>query len=107
MRSEFVEHVDPSYEKWTKFERSLPVECFVPYKRYFGNFPNNIDIDKLKEITMTRDEALSKGLNPEKTIYITTFGSIFKGVYDKWVMSTCNYAVINALRQEELMRQNK
>lgn len=113
--SEFVSHRTKKYFGLELTEISVPIECWVDYKLKFGHFPSNVDVEKLKEITMTREEALAiaseKGLDQDdfvkKHIYKTTFGSIMFGIYGKWVMSTCNYALLHAVRTEELARKEK
>lgn len=103
--SEFVSHQTKKYFGLELYEKSIPIEAWVPYKQKFGHYPSNIDVDKLKEITMTREESLMNGLNPKDNIYSTKFGSLIFGIYGKWVTVTCNYALLEAVRKEELIRE--
>lgn len=99
--SEFVSHLTPAYAKLNTHEQSIPVECCVDFKRAFGHFPTDLDLEKLDQITMTRAEAKDLKLDPDKVIYKTIFGSVFKGLHGRWVMSTCQYAVMQAIRKAE------
>jgi hypothetical protein len=101
--SEFVSHTTKKYLGLELYERSVPIECWVDYKRIFGHFPSDINVGKLKELTMTREEAVEKQIDV-KNIYTTTFGSLIFGIYGKYVTSTCNYALIHVVRTEELSR---
>ena len=70
LKSEFTLHY--------YYDNSIPIECWVDYKKKIGHFPgelNPIDIDKLNQLTKTREEC-SHG----ESIYSTLFGFIITGI---------------------------
>ena len=107
LTSEFVSHTTKKYSGLEMYEKSVPLEVWVDYKFIFGHFPENVNVETLKKLTMTREEAVESKMNPDKDIYTTTFGSLIFGIYGKWVTSTCNYALLHAVRTEELMRKEE
>lgn len=107
MTSEFVSHRTKKYYGLELYEKSVPLEVWVDYKYIFGHFPENVNVETLKRLTMTSEEAIELKMNPDKDIYTTTFGSLIFGIYGKWIPSTCNYALLQAVRTEELMRKKE
>ena len=101
--SEFVSHLTKKYLGLEVCEKSVPIECWVDFKQKFGHFPSNVNLESLKQLTMTREEAIEKKIDPSN-IYTTTFGSLKLGIYGKWVSVTCNYALLCMVREEELKR---
>jgi hypothetical protein len=99
LRSEFVSHQDKVYKYLNRFETSIPIECWVDYRRQYGHYPENIDVNVLKELTRTRDEPESKF-----PLYETTYLVPIKTLDDKWTVSSCQSAVWYVIRKEELLR---
>lgn len=104
LSSEFILHKGVEYNRLSEYEISFPIECWVDYKRKYGKFPENIDINKLNEITMTREEATSKDL---PNIYKTIFSKPTKDDNNDFVFTSCRSAVMYAIRKEELNRKQK
>lgn len=98
----FVLHEGEKYDKLSSYETSMPIECWVEYKRKFGHFPSNIDIDILNNITLTKKEAL-----PTDKIYRETFGRLARDHNGEPVIVTCRSSVMYAIREEELRRINQ
>ena len=106
LQSGFVDHTDIKYKYLNRFNQSIPIECWVDYKRTFGHYPENIDIELLNEITITNKEAEVKGKSIDK-VFNTRFLCLIKGIHDRYTISTCQYAVMYAIRKEELERLSK
>ena len=96
--SEFVLHKGDKYDKLNDYEISIPIECWVDYKRKFGQFPKNVNVELLNKITMTREEANDDSVN---NIYKTTCGNITRDINDDVVIIS---AVMDVIRLEELCR---
>jgi len=99
--SEFVLHKGDKYDKLNDYEISIPIECWVDYKRKFGQFPKNVNVELLNKITMTREEANDDSVN---NIYKTTCGNITRDINDDVVIISCRSAVMDVIRLEELCR---
>jgi hypothetical protein len=102
MESEFVFHEGSKYDSLKQFEVSMPIECWVDFKRKFGHYPSNIDIEILNEITKTRKEALEG-----EEIYHVVFGKITKDMSGEIVINSCRSAVMYAIKEEENRRLQK
>lgn len=100
LRSEFVSHRNKVYKYLNRFETSIPIECWVDYKRRYGHYPENIDVKVLTELTRTRDESKS-----ELPFYETVYLAPIKTLDDTWTLSSCQSAVWHVIRKEELLRK--
>lgn len=99
MESEFILHKGGNYETLNNYETSIPIECWVEYKWKFGKFPENINVAKLNEITMTREETTN-----ETELYKVQFGKPSRDLNNDFVITSCRSAVTYAIRTEELSR---
>jgi hypothetical protein len=98
----FVHHTGEKYENLNNLDISIPIECWIDYEDKFGHFPENINTQKLTEITKTFDEKKSN-----EPIYTTNFLSYYKNkTLGFSYFSTCQSAVMWAIRTEELERKN-
>ena len=102
LHSEFVLHDKQKYDYLNRFETSIPIECWVDYKRKVGHFPENINIDQINRLTMTSEE--NENNKTEVPVYKTTFGSIIQDIDGTYTLSTCKSAVLWAVHQEDLDR---
>lgn len=98
--SEFTLHEGKHYEGLSDSELSIPIECWVDYKRKYGNFPSNINIESLNKITTTEKEK-SEG----DSVYKIKFGQPHRDQNGDFMMASCRSAVMHAIREEELIRQ--
>lgn len=98
--SEFILHKGGSYDKLNKYEISFPVEAWVDYKKKYGHFPENINVNELNKITMTREEAIEDS----SRIYKTTCGKPITDENGDFVITSCRSAVMYAIHEEELRR---
>jgi hypothetical protein len=105
---EFVLHKGGRYETLNKRELCIPIEAWVDYKRKFGHFPSDIDVNLLNEITMTRSEVLGAGVNQQRlnNLYKVQFGLPSRDLNGDFILTTCRSAVMNAVRTEEVRRLN-
>jgi len=104
--SEFVLHSGGNYDAYLNdLESSIPIEIWVEYKRKFGHFPSNIDVEELAKITMTKSEAKT----PEeiKQIYKIPFGKPNRDANNDLIFNSCRSAVMYAIRREEEKRTQK
>ena len=99
LTSEFVLHEGEKYDGLNQSEMSYPIECWVDYYRKYDHYPENIDIQLLKEITITRSETtdLSK-------LFQTTFGFPLIDDTGHWRFQSCRSAVMDALRTHEKIK---
>ena len=95
----FVLHEGEKYIKLNGQETSIPIECWVDYKRKFGHFPSNINIEELNKITLTKKEAGSND-----SVYRETFGRLTKDLNNDIIFVSCRSSVMYAIREEELRR---
>lgn len=99
MTSEFVLHKGGNYETLGHFESSIPIECWVDYKRKFGHFPENINVDTLNKLTVTREEATDN-----TQIYTVTYGKFSKDLNGDPIVVSCRSVIVDVVRKEELSR---
>lgn len=103
LKTEFILHKGEDYNKLNEYEISFPIECWVDYKRKYDHFPENINVDQLNKITMTREEATKEEL---VYIYKTIFGKPTRDNNGDFVITSCRSAVMYAIRGEELCRKS-
>lgn len=104
LESEFVLHKGDKYELLNQIEISLPIECWVDYKRKFGHWPKDINIMTLIEITKTREEAKVDDVN---NLYRATFGKMARDDNGDFIFTSCRSAAMYAIREEEKRRLNE
>jgi 1-deoxy-D-xylulose 5-phosphate reductoisomerase len=94
-------HIGSKYNILNTYDVPIPIEAWVDYKRKFGHYPSNINIDALNKITITPEES--------EQCYTTNFASIisYPDQNKTPTLSTCQSAAMNALLKEELFREGK
>lgn len=110
---QFIHHTGDKFDWLNRYEVSIPIEIWVPYKRKYGYFPQEkvaIDIDILNAVTRCADEEhLNKEVGVE--LYQTKFLSIISETDETGVtqheISTCQTAVMHALQLSEKLTVEK
>lgn len=100
--AEFVLHKGNKYAILNELDSSIPIECWVDYKREYGHYPENIDVEQLNKITMTREEASEDNLN---NLYKTKVGEIAWDSKNRPFVTSCRSSVMDAIRSEEQSRK--
>jgi hypothetical protein len=100
--AEWVLHKGSNYTILNALDSKIPVEVWVDYKREFGHYPENIDVERLNEITMTREEASKNGSD---NFHTTEIGKIMWDLKGRPYVTSCRSAVMDAIRSEEQMRE--
>ncbi len=100
LETEFILHKGGEYNKLNEYEISFPIECWVDYKRKYGHFPENINVDELNKITITRDETTNFS-----DIYKTMLGKPSRDNNGDFILTSYRSAVMYAIREEELRRK--
>jgi len=105
LSSSFQSHCSKQYSTLNRFETSIPIECWVDFKRKMGYWPSNVDVQMLENITMTPEEFKARPV--ERPVYKTAFGSLMKLPNGEWTISTCQSAAMYALMTEQISHKRE
>jgi hypothetical protein len=101
-QSEFILHKGGNYDKLAELEMSIPIEAWLDYKKKYGHYPENINVNILNQKTLTREEA-----GPDVPIFTVIFGTPGRDLSDKFIFNTCRSAAMNKIRETELENEIK
>jgi hypothetical protein len=102
LTSEFILHEGVSYDKLKDVTITYPIECWPEYYNKFGNYPKNINVAKLNELTLTRQELADD--QDDTNLYKITFG---KPGFDKkgnFIFNSCRSSLLDVVYQEQESR---
>lgn len=69
-------------------------ECWIDYKQKYGHYPENIDIELLNKLTITR-------LENSKAVETITFGKPKFDLNGDFVITTCRSEIMRVIRMSE------
>lgn len=103
LTSWFVPHVGGHYDMFSKYEIKTPVEKWDDYYKKFGYYPENVDIQVLKQLTKTSEEtSVAEEINE---LYQVTFGKPGFGPDGTFQLNSCRTALIWAVYSEQQSHQ--
>lgn len=102
--SELVLHVGGRYEELNEQDILTPIELWEEYRRKYGHFPDNVDLDKLNELTMTRGEAEQIPEFDMDTLLTVLYGMPKIDIDGTALSCTCRSTIRDLILQEQQLQ---
>ena len=102
--SGFVNHALAKYDLLNGLDMCFPIEAWTTYKKKYGHYPTNVDVNKLNAFTITEEDY--NNLTPDEAkdhpLYKVQCGSFYWDPLDGTPrFASCRSAVMDAIEASE------